>query len=318
MVSGKPKKKKKKRRNRFMDWLLYVVLRGLIVGLSLFPVEHNLRVARWAGRGLWRFYRRGRERALTNLRASFPERDPVWIEQTGRRSFEHLAMLGIDILRTPRLVRKDNWSSYAIYKNVEPLKWRLQAGEGLLLVTGHYGNFEIIGYILSLFGFNLYSVARPLDNRWVDRYLRGIRESKGQKIIDKKGASDLMTTVTESGASLGLIADQDAGRKGVFVDFFGRPASTFKSIALLAITQNRPIAVGYSRRIKDRFFFEIGCNRIIEPQEWQDQPDPIRWVTQEYTKAIEAFIREDPTQYWWVHRRWKTEPRRRRNSVNTN
>ncbi len=312
MDSAKPKKRKKKRPNPVVDWLLYVTLRLFVVWISLFPVEWNLRVACWTGRGLWRFYRRGRERALVNLKASFPEKNEAWIEQTGRRSFEQLAMLGIDVLSTPRLARQDNWTSYAIYKNVEPLKWRMHAGEGLLLVTGHYGNFEILGYILSLFGFNLYSVARPLDNRFVDRYIRGIRESKGQKIIDKRGASDLMGTVAETGASLGLIADQDAGRKGVFVDFFGRPASTFKSIALLAITQNRPIAVGYSRRVDNRYFFEIGCKRIIEPYEWQDQDDPVHWVTQEYTRIIEMIVREDPTQYWWVHRRWKTEPRRRR------
>ena len=315
MVLGKSHKRKKKRRNLIVDWLLYALLRLVVALLALFPVEHNLRMARFWGRCLWRFYRRGRTRALTNLKASYPDQAPTWIEQTGRRSFEQLAMLGIDVLCTPRLVRKDNWSGYAVYKNVEPLKWRMHEGRGLLLVTGHYGNFEIIGYILSLFGFNLYSVARPLDNRFVDRYIRRIREQKGQKLIDKTGASDLMGSVTESGASLGLIADQDAGHKGVFVDFFGRPASTFKSIALLALTQDRPIAVGYSRRVGNHFFFEIGCNRIIEPHEWKHQADPIHWITQEYTRAIESFVREDPTQYWWVHRRWKTEPRRRRSSV---
>lgn len=315
MVLGKSHKRRKKHRHLIADWLLYAIFRCVVFLLGLCPMEHNLRVARFLGRCLWRFYGRGRTRALTNLKASYPDQNAAWIEATGRRSFEQLAMLGVDVVCTPKLVRKDNWADYAVYKNVEPLKWRMQAGQGLLLVTGHYGNFEIIGYLLSLFGFNLYSVARPLDNRFVDRYIRRIREQKGQKLIDKTGASNLMTTVTQNGASLGFIADQDAGRKGVFVDFFGRPASTFKSIALLAITQNRPIAVGYSRRLGNRFFFEIGCQRIIEPHEWQDQNDPIHWITQEYTRAIESFVRDDPTQYWWVHRRWKTTSRRRRRGV---
>jgi KDO2-lipid IV(A) lauroyltransferase len=96
----------------------------------------------------------------------------------------------------------------------------------------------------------------------------------------------------------------------VFVDFFGRKASTYKSIALLAISSNVPIGVGYSRRIDNRFYFEIGVNRIIFPYEWADKDDPLTWVTAEYTKAIEQFVREDPTQYWWLHRRWKHQPKK--------
>ena len=83
----------------------------------------------------------------------------------------------------------------------------------------------------------------------------------------------------------------------------------YKSIALLAMTNNIPIGIGYSRRIENRFFFEIGVNRIIFPHEWADKDDPIYWVTAEYTKAIEDFIREDPSQYWWLHRRWKHRPK---------
>jgi KDO2-lipid IV(A) lauroyltransferase len=299
----------RKKGNVAAEWLVYMILRVFIAILGLLPIETNLRLGRFLGRCLWRFYGRGRRRALENLQASFPDKDQTWIEQVGLRSFEQIAMLGMDVLYTPRLVRLDNWRQYSMYKNAEHAKWMLQEGRPLLLVTGHYGNFEIMGYLLALFGFKIYSVARPLDNRFVDRYLRKVREGQGQRIIDKKGAADLMALVPEQGASLGLIADQDAGRKGIFVDFFGRKASTFKSIAVLAVTRNMPVLVGYSRRVGDRFFFEIGVNRMILPEEWADKENPLRWITAEYTKAIEQFVREDPTQYWWVHRRWKTRPR---------
>ena len=88
--------------------------------------------------------------------------------------------------------------------------------------------------------------------------------------------------------------------------------STYQSIGLVALTYNLPIVVGYSRRVENRFFFEIGVQRIIFPHEWADKEDPLKWVTSEYTKAIEAFVREDPTQYWWLHRRWKTRPKEER------
>jgi KDO2-lipid IV(A) lauroyltransferase len=314
MAESRPKRKrrKKKKHNPVKDWLAYLALRIFMVFLNLFDIETNLQTACLLGRLLWKHYHRGRNRALDNLRASFPEKSEQWIWQTGRRSFEHLAMLAIDVLFTPRLVGKYNWRRYSRYKNTERVKWLIKEERGLLLVTGHYANFEIVGYLLSLFGFNIYSIARPLDNKFLNKYLYGVRRRVGQKIIDKKGASKLMETLISSGATLCFIADQDAGRKGVFVDFFGRKASTYKSIGLLAITSNLPIVVGCSRRIGNRFFFEISANRIILPEEWADKEDPLKWVTAEYTKAIEQFVREDPTQYWWLHRRWKHRPREER------
>jgi KDO2-lipid IV(A) lauroyltransferase len=309
MSDSARRRKKRKKRNPFMDWLAYIALRILIVFLSLFDIETNLKTACFLGRGLWRHYHRGRKRALDNLRASFPEKSEQWIWQTGQRSFEHLAMLVIDMLFTPRLVKKYNWRKFSRYKNVEKTKWLMQEGKGLLMVTAHYSNFEIMGYLMGLFGFNIYSIARPLDNKLISKHLYSVRQRAGQKIIDKKGAAKLMDKLTSNGAALGFIADQDAGRKGVFVDFFGRKASTYKSIGLLAITNNLPIVVGYSRRLENHFYFEIGVNRIIFPEEWSDRDDPLKWVTAEYTKAIEEFIRQDPTQYWWLHRRWKHRPK---------
>jgi len=303
------RKKKNKKYNPFRDWLAYFMLRVLIVFLYLFDIETNLKTACFLGRLLWKYYHRGRNRALDNLRASFPEKSEQWIWRTGRRSFEHIVMLTIDVLFTPRLVKKNNWRDYSRYKNVEQAKWLMLEGRGLLMVGAHYSNFEIIGYLLGLFGFNVYSIARPLDNKYVSKYLYGVRRAAGQKIIDKTGATTLMEELTARGATLCFVADQDAGKKGIFVDFFGRKASTYKSIGLLAITKNMPIVVGYSRRVDNRFYFEIGINRIIFPEEWADKDDPLKWVTAEYTRAIEEFVREDPSQYWWLHRRWKRRPK---------
>jgi len=309
MADSTPQKKKNKKSNLFMDWLAYFALRILVILIYLFDVQTNLNTACFLGRLLWKRYHRGRKRALDNLHASFPEKSEQWIWQTGRRSFEHIVMLAMDMLFTPRLVKKSNWRDYSQFKNAERLKWLVKEGQGILMLTGHYGNFELMGYMLGLFGFNVYSIARPLDNKFISRYLYRVRERVGQKIIDKKGATNLMDELISSGAALGFIADQDAGRKGIFVDFFGRKASTYKSIGLLAITNNIPIAVAYSRRFDNRFYFEIGVNRIIFPEEWAEKNDPLEWVTTEYTKAIEKFVREDPTQYWWLHRRWKHQPK---------
>ncbi len=308
---------KKKHRNAFLDWTGYALLRVLVAFLGLFPIRANLRTARFLGRLLWKHYPRGRRRAMDNLRASFPEKDDEWLQQIGRRSFEQLAMLAMDVLFTPRLVHRENWCGYATFHNIERTKWMMKAQKGMILVTGHYGNFEIIGYLLGLFGFDIYSVARPLDNPYINEWLYGVRQRRGQKIVDKKGATEQMDSIIRQGSTIGFIADQDAGKKGIFVDFFGRKASAYKSIALLAVQYNLPVCVGYARRRGDDFHFDICASRLILPEQWTDQDDPIRWLTQAYTGEMERFIREDPTQYWWLHRRWKTRPKEERRTAET-
>ena len=96
-------------------------------------------------------------------------------------------------------------------------------GGPIILLTGHYGNWEMAGYLFGLYGFPTYSVARTLDNPYLDRYLGSFREQTGQKLIPKAGGYDQILEVLQSGQALSMLADQDAGQRGLFVEFFGRP-----------------------------------------------------------------------------------------------
>jgi len=315
MSEAGAKKKKAKQSQPVRDYLLYLLLRVAAVLVHLAGVEAALGWARQLGRGLWLAYGRGRERALDNLRCSFPEQDEAWRRRVARRSFEHLVMLAFDVLFTTRLIRLSTWRRHLELADLEQALALLLSGRGVILVTGHYGNFEILGYALATLGLESYAIARPIDNPYVNRYLLGVRQRQGQMIIDKKGATAAMLEVLRSGAALAFIADQNAGRKGLFVDFFGRKASTYKSIGLLALEYDLPIVVGYARRVGDRYRFRLGVSRIIRPEEWRGRADPLEWITAEYTAGIERFVREEPEQYWWVHRRWKTQPKEKANSA---
>jgi len=134
------------------------------------------------------------------------------------------------------------------------------------------------------------------------------RQKRGLQLLYKKGATRSAEDILNEGGMLCFIADQNAGHKGLFVDFFGRAASTYKSIGLLAIRHRVPIIIGYARRTSRRFEYEIGVQRIIRPPEWQGRDDELTWITQEYTRAIEDFVRKAPEQYLWIHRRWKSRP----------
>ena len=137
----------------------------------------------------------------------------------------------------------------------------------MIFLTGHYGNWELAGYLFGMFGFPTVSVARTLDNPYLERYLRSFRERTGQSLIPKTGGFDQMVEVLQNNRALSFLADQDAGQRGLFVDFFGRPASTHKAIALLAIEHKAPVAVGVARRIGPGFRYEIRCEDVIDPAE---------------------------------------------------
>jgi Kdo2-lipid IVA lauroyltransferase/acyltransferase len=216
----------------------------------------------------------------------------------------------VEVLFTTRLIHIDTWPRHIQLHNFhEVVRLMMTPNQGLILLTGHYGNWEILGYVLATLGFDTTSVARPLDNPFVNQWLLGVRERKGQRIIDKKGATGEVTDLLGKGGAVGFIADQNAGAKGIFVDFFGRKASTYKSIGLLAMQYEVPVVIGYARRMSDRFQFRIGVQDIIYPQDWKDEDNPLYYITQRYTRGIEDLVRADPGQYLWVHRRWKTRPK---------
>jgi KDO2-lipid IV(A) lauroyltransferase len=300
-----------KERNDCIDRLQYIGLRLVSMTLHSWPVEANLRAARFLGNMMWRFDRRHRERALGNLRRSFPEMPEKKRQELARRSMQQLFMLFVEVLFTTRLVRIDTFARYIELGDFgDALRLLMSKEHGVIMLTGHYGNWEILGYALATLGFDTTSIARPLDNPYVNDWLLGVRERRGQRIIDKKGATEEVTMVLEQKhGAVGFIADQNAGPKGLFVDFFGRKASTYKSIGLLAMEYKVPVVIGYARRVEDQFRFKMGVQDIIRPEDWQSQDDPLRYITQRYTTAIEDFVREDPGQYLWVHRRWKTRPK---------
>jgi KDO2-lipid IV(A) lauroyltransferase len=258
---------------------------------------------------LYRFDARHRRIALEHLRRSFPDWPESRLEHVARRSMHSMVYLGLEVLYTPRLVTVTRWPEFVRFRGVAEAIRLLLQNRGMIMLTGHFGNWEVLGYTLACLGFPTYSVARRLDNPHLDRFLLGVREDRGQVILDKRGATARIPDLLADDRAVGFIADQDAGRKGAFVDFFGRKASTYKSIALLAIQHNVPVAVGYARRLEDDFRFEIGVERIIHPEEWADVDDPVMWITQEYTSALEQVVRRNPEQYLWVHRRWKHRPR---------
>lgn len=291
-------------------WLIYIASRTVFAIMQCFPIDWNLRTAKLLAR-LWRLLsKRHFERAREHLRASVGHQlSESQLDAAAHRCLENVVMFAVEVVCLPRIVNQFTWPRFVRLVNFDDGLRVLLYGKGAILVTGHYGSFELTGHLLACLGFDVVAVMRPLDNTYLNRYLVASRRTHGLRLLDKKGAMTEAEQLLDDGYLLGFIGDQDAGRKGMFVDFFGQPASTYKSIGLLAMAKEVPIIVGYVRRLEDASRYDLGVQRIIYPHEWAERPDPLRWITQEYTAAIEAFVRDAPEQYLWIHRRWKSKPR---------
>ena len=301
-----------KNQGELVIWSQYLAARLGAMGLTMFGVDTNLRSAAAIGRVMYAWDSRHRERACHNISSAFPDWPPRQVQRVCKQSFEHFVQLAIEVCHTPRVIGKDSWPKRTTIANLGPAMELLNARKPVILLTGHLGNWEVLGYLLAVIGYDIDAVARPIDNPLINDWLMGIRQRKGMRIITKWNATERMLSVLGRGGSLAFIADQNAGDKGLFVPFFGRLASTYKSIGLLAMREEVPIVCGYAHRVGPGFHYELGVADVIHPADWHDRPDPLYYVPARYARAIETMVRMRPEQYLWIHRRWKSRPRHER------
>ena len=228
--------------------------------------------------------------------------------------WEHLFLLVLEVAHAPRKIHETNWRDYITLHDAKRLVRLLLSERPTLVITAHFGNFEVAGVVLGILGFPTYTVARTLDNPYLDRFLNRFRSLSGQHMIPKNGGYDQIVEVLARGGTMTFLADQYAGPKGCWVEFFGRPASAHKAIALLALDNDAPVAVCSARRIGRPLHLELNTAATLDPRDAGDAVGSIRDLTQWYTGHLEETIRRAPDQYWWLHRRWKDtrKPRRRK------
>jgi KDO2-lipid IV(A) lauroyltransferase len=319
-----------KPRNRVTDFAVYLVIRMVVCVIQAVPPA----VAFWLADGIaWLLYRyvpSRRRIAIENLIAAFPElaTNPARAERIVQAMYQHLVRAVIEGLLLPRKLHIVNWRAFIDLYPATGLPAVLFSERPALIVTAHFGNWEVSGHLTGRLGFHTYAIARVLDNPHLERFVLRLRQATGQTIIPKNGAFDRIEAALRTGGKLATLADQDAGPGGVFVDFFGRPASTHKAIALMAIEFGATIIVTGMPRISragratlpapagmEQTFYALEVEDVIDPQEYANRPDAVRAITARYTSALERLIRRYPEQYFWIHRRWKHQPKAKRKAA---
>jgi len=235
--------------------------------------------------------------ARKNIKNAFPRWSELKIDLTLKKTYLFFSQNFIDLVCTPK-----SWDGIKITINGKRvLDSSIAQNKGVIFISGHFGCWEILGKWLGEYANLFTGVALRQKNRGANRFFQEQREIPGTKHIFKKEPIEKMYDVLTQKGILGLVSDQDAKKKGVFVNFFDTPASTPKGAALFHIRTEAPMVIGVCIR-KSPSQYEIKMSTIDTSKR------NIKQITQAYTSILEKHIREYPEQYFWFHRRWKTQP----------
>ena len=298
------------RLRRFLpaQFAMYLLLRYVIAALDVFTYAFARRVGKLIGRFMYVVDAKHRRIAVKNIeRAEGMPKKPKEIHRLVRRVYEHFAVGAIETLLIPRMVSRGDLFRFVKLENFHLLDEALAKGRGAIVVLAHMGNWEVGGLAVSLKGYDLSSIARPIENPFLDAYVNRLRSSTGQEIIPKHRAVRSMADSLKSNKILAILADQNARKNGIFVPFFGRPASTVRSPALMALKYGAPILAVKTFRSGRSEYRCVMTPEIPIPQ-GMDREKAIEKITTDVTARLEGFIREHPEQWMWLHARWKTKP----------
>ena len=291
-----------------------LLLRAPLALLSRLPPRLGDALAGLLGGFVYRVAGWRRGVVESQLAAAYPDASREWVRRVARACYAHFVREMVAVVafsrRGPEALLR-----CVEYRGLEELRAAAEAG-GALIVSGHYGNWELAASSVAARGIPMYGVYQPQSNAPVDAWVARLRESLGIRLVRRGESAAAARRILRSGGVLGLAADQDARARGVFVPFFGRPASTHRGPAALALALGAPLFIGIMRRVGPgrRYRLEIELVRPAsepaagERDEGGEGRDSVREWTARWVAALERAVRVSPEQYLWHHRRWKSRP----------
>jgi len=291
----------------FKHRLEFVVFWTIYWSTKFLPRSAYLALGRGLGWFVWNVAKFRRRVILDNIRASFgPEMDAAWVEKVGADFYRNLGMSVIEFLASGHESRETILANTRI-EGREHLDGLIAEGRGAIVLASHFGNFELVMTRFVCDGYIGHGSAKPQSNALVDKIHNAIRLTHGGNIVPIGDSFGHFCRVIAKGEFVGLLADQDSGSRGMFVDFMGRPASVNRGPATLAVKTKCPFLMTFMIRQPDHTnVLRFGPVLEIDPT-WNNAT-AIRKMTEMQVAEIEKSVREYPEMYYWVHRRWKTRP----------
>ncbi len=288
--------------------LEYATARLLLAGFGALPQNVALRVGSIVAGGAYYFSGRLRRAGDRNLRLAFPERSPDERRRLLRGCFQNLGRL-LGVFSQFATANPQTLKRIVDCEGLEHIEAAQRNGRGVILFTGHVGAWELSSFALSLFDHPLSFLVRRIDNPKIEMLIDGARTRLGNRTIDKTSAAREMLQILHVGGTLGILVDLNTlDREGIFVDFFGVPASTTFMLAKLALRTDAdvlPVFAPWDKQ-RQRFLLKIDAPLVIDRT--GDEEEDVRRLTQSFTAVVENYVRRYPDQWLWIHRRWKTRP----------
>ena len=293
--------KRKRIKHRLEYWLAF----SLCFLARLLPYRLALFLGEILGDITFQVIKFRRGVALKNLRLCFKEKSPAELKRIGKRTYRNIGKSFVEYALFPRLDRQ-RISEMVELKHAEYLDQALKRGKGVILLAGHFGNWELMAAAVARrTGHPVDVLVREQHNPLTDRLMNQYRRMMGSGIIKAGTSAKGVVRALKQNRLVAMLSDQDAGKHGVLVDFFGYPASTPKGPAAFSLHTQAPIIMAFIIRDK-RKKQKVLLKRLDLTQNTGAKEEDIRRITQKYTSILESYIRKYPDHWYWIHRRWKS------------
>lgn len=295
-------------KSRLQINLEYLIARSLLALFAVLPLRLALSVGSTMGRIGYFFSGRLCRTGLRNLELAFPDLDARRREELLRGCFRNLGKL-LGVFSHFGKSRPEALRELINCRGLEHLEAAEKSGRGVILFTGHIGAWELSSFGLSLFGHPLSFLVRRIDNPKIEALVERSRTRRGNRTIDKRSAAREMLQLLQAGGTLGILVDLNTlDREGIFVDFFGRPASTTFVLAKLALRTGALVLPVFAPWDGPHGRVALTIDEPLSFERTGEEAEDVRRLTQLFTSVVEKYVRQYPEQWLWIHRRWKTRP----------
>ncbi|PYS49103.1 MAG: lipid A biosynthesis acyltransferase [Acidobacteria bacterium] len=286
----------------------YAVTRSVLTALGRMPRSLALFAGRGVGRIAYGLSDRLRTTGHRNLELAFPEMSKRERERILRGSFRNLGRLLGEFSQFSRAT-PESLHQIIECRGLENLQAARESGRGVILFTGHLGAWELSSFALSAFGYPLSFLVRRIDNPLIEDLIEKTRTRFGNRSIDKRAAMRPMLKTLRAGGTLGILVDLNTQpHEGVFVDFFGIPASTASGVAALALRTGAAVLPVFIPWDEEQKRFILYIDPPLEISRTRNEEEDVREFTARYTYVVESYVRRFPDQWLWIHKRWNTRP----------
>jgi len=298
-----------KKRSNFQSKSELLAVRSLLGAIGALPLETSMRFGKSVGKFIAKRFPKLQKTAKRNLEIALPDLPESEKEKIVRGTFESLGRhLGF-VAHFRKFRHEDIRNLVEVVGKEENFDPAYAAGKGVLFFTGHFGSWEVFNLLPPAFGFGMNIVVRRIDNPLVENYVDTMRTRFGSITLDKTKSTRTMFRVLKKGELLGILADLNIQEKeGIFVDFFGVPASTTTSIAKLALATNAAILPAFAVWEESKKKYVVYLEPPVEYKPNDVSDENVREITQKITNVIEKYVRKYPEQWLWIHQRWNTQP----------